>query len=401
MAPPQTQRGRYRIYTNVRSYWTWQRLGGQLRGVFGASFPGWCDAKMLTTRHCSDMLTDLTTAGDFTVPAESPPSNKRERDESDNESTQQPLTPSNQTDHPRRSASVGSPPYPALQKAQASDTSPFRVSARPGTEFTSVHNAVPVPLPPAVATTVLKREMQPNVFGLPTSPAPPSKPSSVVIPQPYGGTFVPLGGSSGLGMATTALQSSASGSQPTVASFRSSASPLSASGTSGFSVAPTMYSSNNGTRPLSAGAGGAPSPPGINQAMLAKNGLYSLSAPTPPSASSSASSPSPHNGFQPSHDFGTGAGGGMFDMQGMNMEYSGYDVPAADKEAMLRNFAPAMLQDGQIGVDRDTMMMWSTMPSTLECVSIYGPSAMRLIPDHIKGARLGIVLVEHVGYGCS
>lgn len=88
-------------------------------------------------------------------------------------------------------------------------------------------------------------------------------------------------------------------------------------------------------------------------------------------------------------------------MQGMNMEYSGYDVPAADKEAMLRNFAPAMLQDGQIGVDRDTMMMWSTMPSTLECVSIYGPSAMRLIPDRIKGARLGIVLVEHVGYGCS
>jgi hypothetical protein len=60
----------------------------------------------------------------------------------------------------------------------------------------------------------------------------------------------------------------------------------------------------------------------------------------------------------------------MFDMQGMNMEYGGYDVPVADKEAMLRNFAPAMLQDGQIGVDRDTMMMWSAMPSTLECVSL-------------------------------
>ena len=59
-------------------------------------------------------------------------------------------------------------------------------------------------------------------------------------------------------------------------------------------------------------------------------------------------------------------------MQGMNMEFGGYGVPVADKEAMLRNYAPAMLQDGQIGVDRDTMMMWSAMPSTLECVSIYG-----------------------------
>lgn len=78
----------------------------------------------------------------------------------------------------------------------------------------------------------------------------------------------------------------------------------------------------------------------------------------------------------------------MFDMQGMNMEYSGYDVPVAEKEAMLRNFVPGMLQDGQIGVDRDTMMMWSTMPSTLECVSIYGPSAIRLIPDH-KGRKIG------------
>lgn len=388
MAPPQTQRGRSRIYTNVRSYWTWQRLGGQLRGGFGASFPGWCESKTLTTRHCSDMLADLTIAGDFTVPADSPPSNKRERDESDNESTQQPSTPSNQTDHPRRSTSVGSPAYPAVRMAQASDTLPLRASAQPGAEFTSVHNAVPVPLPPNVATTVLKREMQPHVFGHLAPPTPPSKPSSVVIPQPYSGNFVPLGGSSGLGMATAALQSSAPGSKPTVASFRSSASPLSASGTSGFSVAPTMYSSNKGMRPLSAGAGGAPSSPGINHVMLAKNGLYNLSAPTPPSASSSASSPSPHNGFQPSHDFGTGAGGGMFDMQGMNMEYSGYDVPVAEKEAMLRNFAPGMLQDGQIGVDRDTMMMWSTMPSTLECVSIYGPSAMRLIPDH-KGRKIG------------
>jgi hypothetical protein len=52
----------------------------------------------------------------------------------------------------------------------------------------------------------------------------------------------------------------------------------------------------------------------------------------------------------------------------MEMEFGGYGVPTADKEAILRQFAPALLQDGQIGVDRDTMMMWSTMPSTYECV---------------------------------
>jgi hypothetical protein len=130
--------------------------------------------------------------------------------------------------------------------------------------------------------------------------------------------------------------------------------------------------------------------------MLATNGLYNFSASTPPSASpsiSSGSSPPPppaQSGFHhPSHDFGItgGGGGGVFEghqsgmgmgvgvgtgvEMGMEMEFGGYGVPVADKEAMLRHFAPAMLQDGQIGVDRDTMMMWSTMPSTLECVSIH------------------------------
>jgi hypothetical protein len=46
---------------------------------------------------------------------------------------------------------------------------------------------------------------------------------------------------------------------------------------------------------------------------------------------------------------------------GMEMEFGEYGGPVADKDAML--------QDGQIGVDRDTMMVWSTMPSTLEYVS--------------------------------
>ncbi len=129
-----------------------------------------------------------------------------------------------------------------------------------------------------------------------------------------------------------------------------------------------MYNSNTRTPPLS---GGAPSPPGMNNAMLATSGLYSFSTSTPPSVSSNAGSP--QSGFLPSNDFVTGASasGGVFDVQGMEMEFGGYGVPMADKEAMLRHFAPAISQDGQIGVDRDTMMMWSTMPSTLECVSTH------------------------------
>ena len=158
---------------------------------------------------------------------------------------------------------------------------------------------------------------------------------------------MPLGGSSGLGMTTQSFQSSPA-SSAAAASFGS---PLSVSGTAGL-----------------------PSPTGINNPMLA---TYGFSAPTPPSAPASVSSNagSPQSGFQPSNDFGTtvGASGGVFDMQGMEMEFGGYGVPMADKEAMLRHFAPTISQDGQIGVDRDTMMMWSAMPSTLECVLYFSP----------------------------
>ena len=87
-------------------------------------------------------------------------------------------------------------------------------------------------------------------------------------------------------------------------------------------------------------------------------------------------------------------------MQGMEVVFGGYDVPMADKEAMLRHFSPAISEDGQIGVDRDTMMMWSAMPSTLEFVStLYMfPFLLMLVLCYIKDARLGNVLVEHVGY---
>jgi hypothetical protein len=290
------------------------------------------------------LLTDLTTAGDLTVPAESPPSNKREREDSDNESPQ-PSSPPTPAHYQRRSASIGSPPHPPIQKARASDISP-----RPA-PFTSLRNAAPVSLPSQVPATAVKQEAQPYVFGHSVAPAPPSKTgTAMVIPQPYSGSYMPLGGSSGLGITTQAFQSS-SASQPAVASFGSNTSPISVSGATGLPS----------------------SPPGIKNAMLA---TYGFSASTPPSAPASVSSnaSSPQSGFQPSNDFGTstgtvGASGGVVDMQGMEMEFGGYGVPMADKEAALRHFAPAISEDGQIGVDRDTMMMWSAMPLTLECVS--------------------------------
>ena len=104
---------------------------------------------------------------------------------------------------------------------------------------------------------------------------------------------------------------------------------------------------------------------------------YGFSAPTPPSASVSSNAGSPQSRFQPSNGFSTststvGVIGGVFDMQGMEMEFGGYGVLMADKKAMLRHFGPTISQGGQIGVDRDTMMM-SAMPSTLECVLYFSP----------------------------
>ena len=216
---------------------------------------------------------------------------------------------------------MGSPPYPPIQKARTSD-----ISSHPA-PFTSLPNAAPVSLPSQVPAEAVKQEAQPYVLGHSIPPASRSKTgTTMLIPhwQPYSGNYMPPSESSELGMTTQVFQSSPA-SQPAVASFGSSTSPISVSG------AAASVSSNAG---------------------------------------------SPQSGFQPSNDFGTntstvGAGGGVFDMQGTEMEFGGYGVPMADKEAMLRHFAPAISQDGQIGVDRDTMMMWSAMPSTLECVSTF------------------------------
>jgi len=64
-------------------------------------------------------------------------------------------------------------------------------------------------------------------------------------------------------------------------------------------------------------------------------------------------------------------------------------MPMDDKEAMLRHFAPAISQDGQIGVDHDTMMMWSAMPSTLECVS-----TLNISPFYIDEADVVALLYK-------
>jgi len=81
------------------------------------------------------------------------------------------------------------------------------------------------------------------------------------------------------------------------------------------------------------------------------------------SASTSATTPnSPLNGSYPAVDFGP-TGGGVFETPGGGY---GVSVPVAYKEAMMRHFAPVLQDDGQIGVDQDTMMMWSMMPSTYE-----------------------------------
>jgi hypothetical protein len=252
---------------------------------------------------------------------------------------------------------MGSAAYPHVLKAQTY-SSPLRASTRSSIEPVSSPTAVPLSsfVPPA---TGVKQEIQNNIFGHPVPPVPSDK------IQPYGG-YLPLVGSSRLGRAATESPPAAPAPAPALASFGS---PAPQSGMAAFSASPAAYGNSNRALSLPTGAGGAPLP-GIS-ATLATHGLYDLAVSTPPStsASISSSSSSPQNGFQPSNDFGTSAGGGgVPDMNWMEMEFGGYGVPTADKEAILRQFAPALLQDGQIGVDRDTMMMWSTMPSTYECV---------------------------------
>jgi len=340
-----------------------------------------------------DLLTDLSTAGNLPVPADSPPSNKREREESDEESSQTPPPPQHPTHQPRRSVLTGSAPYPPVAKVQA-DVSSIHPSAGPGAAFTSLPTTSPTSS--FVPTAAVTQGVQSNMFDQ-SVPAQSNKLTSMFVPQPYNGSYRPLGGTSGLGQETTAIESSASGPAPVYASFGSTSQQ---SGPATFSPPSTMYENNNRPLPLSTAAGGPPAPG--TRLIAAKNGLYNLttSTPTPPLASASASSASsPQSGFHPGTDFSASAGGDMFDMTGMDMEFGGYGVPTADKEAMLRQFAPALLQDGQIGVDRDTMMMWTTMPSTYETQDweTYLTSMLGLSTN--TGADPGVAGVDGRGMG--
>jgi hypothetical protein len=321
---------------------------------------------MLTTNlHDSDLLTDLCTAGELTVPAESPLSNKREREDSDNESQQSPSIsppPAQQLQHPMSTASA---PYPSVPMASA-ETPRQHTSTRLGAEFASPPPTAPVssPMPPAVLTS----EVAPDAFSPPVHSVHSNNVTPVLLPRPYSGSYQPLGGSSGLGRATPAIELPPSASAPTIASFGAAAA---LSDTSAFVTPPTQHGHGNGTLSLTTGPGGAPS---LGMGMVLDNGGpydFTASASTPASVSASSNSSSPHTGFRSSTDFSTGEANEAFDMTGMDMTFGGYGVPSADKEAMLRHFAPLLLQDGQIGVDRDTMTMWSTMPSSYECVFFF------------------------------
>jgi hypothetical protein len=303
----------------------------------------------------SDLLNDLATAGELTVPANSPPSNKREREDSDDEDSQSAPTPHVESYH-HRSVSQGSSQYPLVPGPIAQADISLQTPMGTGAEYTSL------------PTTAAEPEVRANMPGYSVPGTPANQAPTMLIPKAYNGSYVPLYGSSGLGYMTSPIPSTTAAPVPPAASLGSTP-PLS------FMPPPTMYNDGSKRLPLSTGVGAAQQP-GISM-MLSPNGMYDPAASTPPSTSASISSnsSSPHHGFQPSTDLGTSAGGAgdgmgdMLDMRAMEMEFGGFGVPMADKEAMLRHFAPVLLQDGQIGVDRNTMMMWSEMPSTFECVS--------------------------------
>ena len=274
-----------------------------------------------------DLLSDLTTAGNFEVPAASPPSNKREREEEDDESQQSVVIPPSPIQRQQRSSPMNSSAYPELSNLSG-DSFPRRASM----QITAT-----APTPASSLSSSALASAIPSDMSHSSSPYPPpcAKDTSL-LPKPYQGSYIPLGGSSGLGSAVPIEPTSPPRVPTSVASFGRS-SPLSP--TARFASPPTIASD------LSMGLG------------------YDMSRST--SASTSATTPnSPLNGPYPAMDFGavdgvfeTPAGGGY-----------GEPVPVAYKEAMLRHFAPVLQDDGQIGVDQDTMMMWSTMPSTYECV---------------------------------
>ena len=287
----------------------------------------------------SDLLSGLTIAGNFEVPAASPASssNKREREDSDDESQKSavvaPQSPNqrNQQQQQRSSPLNVAPAYPTVTtdsnfprraSMQISATSSSSSALAPGmpSDMYHHHHTPPPPRQP------------------PPPPAAPKENLNTLLPKPYQNSYIPLGGSSGLGAAV----------EPTTPPYRTSSSPATTTTTT------TGYTS--------------PRSPTENMMLtsdIARGQLYDMSTTTPNSPLQPPPPPPTAVDFMFT---GTGTGGGP----GMEFGGGGYGgggggMPVAYKEAMRRQFAP-VLQDGQIGVDQDTMMMWSTMPTTYECV---------------------------------
>jgi hypothetical protein len=290
------------------------------------------DTGHLTSFRYSDLLTDLTTAGNLTIPAASPASHKREREDSDDDESQQQsiVIPQTTIQHQQRSSSS-----PYVPNVLSADVLFHRASTQLGA-------AAPPP-----AASMSSSTLAPAMFHAPSRPPPPAKENLLHI-KPYQGSYIPLGGSSGLGStpAVTTQASASSARVPTSATPFGALSSL--SNTTGFATSPTTMSTNGNGTTL----------PEISMALGAGGGLYDMSS----SSTTATTANSPQNDFYTD---------GVFDDHFLSgMQFGGYGVPVADREAMLRHFAPVM-QDGHIGVDQDTVMMWSTMPSTFECVFLF------------------------------
>ena len=289
----------------------------------------------------SDLLSGLTIAGNFEVPAASPASssNKREREDSDDESQKSaviaPQSPNQRNQQQRASPLNAAPAYPTV-------TTDSNFPRRASMQINATSSSALAPGMPADMYhhhhTPPPRQPPP-----PPPPAAPKENLNSLLPKSYQNSYIPLGGSSGLGAAV----------EPTTPPYRTSSSPATTTTTTGYT---------------------SPRSPTENMMLtsdIARGQLYDMSTTTPNSPLQPPPPPPTAVDFMFT---GTGTGGGP----GMEFGGGGYGgggggMPVAYKEAMRRQFAP-VLQDGQIGVDQDTMMMWSTMPTTYECVIYFSSS---------------------------
>ena len=284
----------------------------------------------------SDLLSGLTIAGNFEVPAASPASssNKREREDSDDESQKSaivaPQSPNQRNQQQRASPLNAAPAYPSV-------TTDSNFPRRASMQMSAASSSALAPGMPS--DTYHHHHTPPPPRQLPPPPAAPKENLNSLLLKPYQSSYIPLGGSSGLGAAV----------EPTTPPYRTSSSPATTTTATGY------------TSPRS------PTENMILASDIARGQLYDMSTTTPNSPLQPPPPPPTAVDFMFT---GTGTGGGP----GMEFGGGGYGgggggggMPVAYKEAMRRQFAP-VLQDGQIGVDQDTMMMWSTMPTTYECV---------------------------------